>query len=159
MSSVSVELGLTGITSQLGLDSDSTQVTSTSTWALLRMGLDSTCNPHNELGFYLVRCLSVNCWNTYSSLDPVLWSFELAVFSPVFSPALQGQKTGQDRTLHHYESLSKMIDLDGKIVFGSGKCSVNIDKDCFLPRDALNDERPDTSDESGYTGNVSLSVQ
>ena len=61
MSSVSVELGLTGITSQLGLDSDSTQVTSTSTWALLRMGLDSTCNPHNELGFYLVRCLSVNC--------------------------------------------------------------------------------------------------
>ena len=56
-------------------------------------------------------------------------------------------------------SLSKMIDLDGKIVFGSGKHSVNIDKECFLPRDALDDERPDTSDESGYTGNVSLSVR
>ena len=32
-------------------------------------------------------------------------------------------------------------------------------QDCNLPRDALNDDRPDTSDESGYTGNVSLSVQ
>lgn len=56
-------------------------------------------------------------------------------------------------------SLSKMIDLDGKIVFGSGKHSVDIDKDCFLPRDALDDERPDTSDESGYTGNVSPSIR
>ena len=99
------------------------------------------------------------------------------------SSVLPSKAKRQDRTgwtLHHYaaasesdddfnnfvlvngtesESLSKMIDLDGRIVFGSGKCSVNIDRDCFLPRDALNDERPDTSDESGYTGNVSLNIQ
>ena len=108
--------------------SDPTQITSTSTWALLGMGLDSTHDPHNELArFYLVRCLSVNCWNAYSSLDswscpPVFWACSLQSCLQSCPPR---PKTVQDRTLHHYESLSKMTDFNGKIVFGSGKCSVN----------------------------------
>lgn len=54
-------------------------------------------------------------WFTFSpgliqDCSPVLCSFELAVFSPAFSPALQGQKVGHDRTLHHKLNGHKLLD-------------------------------------------------
>jgi hypothetical protein len=54
-------------------------------------------------------------------------------------------------------SLSKIIDLSGHVVLDSHR-SVEIDEDCFLPRDALNDSRPDGTEEE-RTGNVSLYVR
>ncbi len=57
-------------------------------------------------------------------------------------------------------NLSKIFDLDGSVLLsGSSSKSISISEDCLLPRRALEDENPDGTDESGYTGNVSLSVR
>ena len=54
-------------------------------------------------------------------------------------------------------SLSKIVDLSGHVVLDSHRC-VEIDEDCFLPRDALDDSSPDGKEEE-RTGNVSLYVR
>ncbi|KAF8348730.1 hypothetical protein F5887DRAFT_1280476 [Amanita rubescens] len=56
-------------------------------------------------------------------------------------------------------SLSKIFDLDGSIVLaGSPWESFWVNEDCFLPKDALKDESPDDTEESGYTGNEGATV-
>lgn len=55
-------------------------------------------------------------------------------------------------------SLSKMVDLDGNAVLGSYN-SIDISERRFLPRDALDGEKPDDKEEDGYTGNVSSSIR
>jgi hypothetical protein len=54
-------------------------------------------------------------------------------------------------------SLSKMVDLSGHVVLGLNHC-IEVDEDCFLPKGALDGERPDDSREE-YTGNVRLHVR
>ena len=57
-------------------------------------------------------------------------------------------------------TLSKIFDLGGSVVLaGNHWESLWINEDCFLPKDALQNESPDDTEESGYTGNVSLSVR
>ena len=53
-------------------------------------------------------------------------------------------------------TISNVVDLDGQAVL-SGHSSMDIDKDCFLPKNALQDVRPDGEHEE-FTGNVSLMV-
>ena len=54
-------------------------------------------------------------------------------------------------------TISNVVDLDGQAVL-SGHSSMDIDKDCFLPKNALQDVRPDGEHEE-FTGNVSLMVR
>jgi hypothetical protein len=54
-------------------------------------------------------------------------------------------------------SLSKVFDLSGHVVLEGPKCSIKIGDDCFLPRDALDDEYPD--DRNEFRDYVSLHVK
>ena len=51
-------------------------------------------------------------------------------------------------------TISNVVNLNGQAVL-SGSRSIGIDEDCFLPKNALQDVRPDGEHEE-FTGNVSL---
>ena len=56
-------------------------------------------------------------------------------------------------------NLSKIFDLDGNAVLtGSSYQSIWVSEDCLLPKDALDGENPDNTEESGYTGNEGATV-
>ena len=54
-------------------------------------------------------------------------------------------------------TISNVVDLNGQAVL-SGYGSIEIEEDCFLPKNALRDARPDGEHEE-FTGNVSLMVR
>jgi hypothetical protein len=54
-------------------------------------------------------------------------------------------------------TISNVVDLNGQAVL-NGYSSMDIDEDCFLPKNALQDVRPDGEHEE-FTGNVSLMVR
>ena len=55
-------------------------------------------------------------------------------------------------------SISNVVDLDGHNVILGGYRSININENCFLPKNALQGVRPDGKNEE-FTGNVSLVVK